>query len=120
MNYGKKDWQVVLHDAFNAEFDALPENVQDGLLAALTHLKQSGPSLGRPYVDTLREAKNSNLKELRFDAAGGIWRVAFAFDPKRQAVILVAGNKKGTDQKKFYKRLIKIADNRLEEWLSQQ
>jgi len=117
MNFGEKDWQVIFHDAFSPEFDALPENVQDGLLAALIHLRYSGPTLGRPYADTLYGAKNSNLKELRFDVPNGIWRVAFAFDPRRQAIILVAGDKKGENQKKFYKRLIKVADSRFDEWL---
>ena len=105
MNSEGKDWQVLFHDKFSAEFDALPKDVQDGLLAALIHLRHSGPNLGRPYVDTLHGAKHSNLKELRFDVSGGVWRVAFAFDTKRQAIVLVAGNKKGKNQKKFYEKL---------------
>jgi hypothetical protein len=120
MNFGEKGWQVIFHDAFSTEFDALPENIQDELLAALIHLRHSGPTLGRPYADTLYGAKNSNLKELRFEVSNGIWRVAFAFDPRRQAIILVAGDKKGENQKKFYKRLIKVADSRFDEWLSLQ
>ena len=63
------------------------------LLAATGLLEVHGPTLGRPHVDTLKGSRYANMKDLRFDAAGGVWRVAFAFDPKRQAVILVAGDK---------------------------
>ncbi|MGB3299512.1 MAG: type II toxin-antitoxin system RelE/ParE family toxin [Phormidesmis sp.] len=120
MNLNENNWLVIFHDEFNAEFDALSENVQDRLLAALALLKQFGPNLGRPHVDALDRAETSNLKELRFDASNGVWRVAFAFDPKRQAIILVAGDKKGENQKKFYKNLIKTADSRFNRWLAQE
>jgi hypothetical protein len=52
------------------------------------------------------------MKELRFKAADGVWRVAFAFDPERQAIVLVAGDKAGVTQKRFYKGLIAKADDR--------
>ena len=54
-------------------------------------LMQFGSQLGRPRVDTLKGSRHANMKELRFDAADGVWRVAFAFDPKRSAVLLIAG-----------------------------
>jgi hypothetical protein len=52
------------------------------------------------------------MKELRFKASEGEWRVAFAFDPPRQAVLLVAGDKSGGRQKRFYRQLIAKADKR--------
>lgn len=58
------------------------------------------------------------MKELRFSADDGAWRVAFAFDPKRCAIILVAGDKSGMGQKRFYKRLIAKADVRFAEHLA--
>jgi hypothetical protein len=57
------------------------------------------------------------MKELRFRADDGVWRVAFAFDPKRQAILLVAGDKSGVAQKRFYKALIAKADKRFAEHL---
>lgn len=57
------------------------------------------------------------MKELRFEAADGEWRVAFAFDPKRRAILLIAGDKTGVSEKKFYKRLIAKADARYERHL---
>jgi hypothetical protein len=58
------------------------------------------------------------MKELRFDAAGGVWRIAFAFDPKRRAILLVAGDKSGGSEKRFYRELIRKADQRFDAHLS--
>ena len=59
------------------------------------------------------------MKEIRFRAANGAWRVAFAFDPKRQAVVLCAGDKAGVAQQRFYRMLITKADQRFETWLKE-
>ena len=82
-------------------------------------LEEFGPQLGRPTVDTLKGSTHTNMKELRFDAADGVWRVAFAFDPERHAILLVAGDKSGVGQSKFYKTLIKKADKRFSEHVLQ-
>src|SRR2546426_102845 len=105
-------WIVRFEDEFEQEFLALPQGVQDGLLAAARVLAEYGPQLGRPYVDTLKGSSHSNMKELRFNAAGGVWRVAFAFDSRRQGILLVADDKSGASQDRFYKRLIVKADKR--------
>ena len=110
-------WTVLYHDAFLPEMEALPETVQDGLLAMVELLTLSGPTLGRPHADRLSGSKHPNMKELRFNADDGVWRVAFAFDPKRRAMILVAGDKSGVTQQRFYKGLIARADNRFTEHL---
>jgi hypothetical protein len=57
------------------------------------------------------------MKELRFRADGGVWRVAFAFNPQRNAILLVAADKSGVSEAKFYKRLIDKADKRDQEHL---
>ncbi len=106
-------WTVANHDDFDPEFEALPEPVQDALLSAALVLAEIGPMLGRPHVDTLVGSRYRNMKELRFDADNGVWRVAFAFDPERQAILLVAGDKAGVAQKRFYRALIAKADKRL-------
>lgn len=105
-------WKVAIADEFFAEYGALPQAVQDELLLGAKLLELYGPSLGRPHVDTLKGSKYANMKELRFRADDGVWRVAFAFDPKRNAILLVAGNKSGTSQTRFYRQLIKAADAR--------
>jgi hypothetical protein len=112
-------WVVQFFGTFDAEFEDLPEAVQDELLAHARLLEEFGPQLGRPRVDTLNGSKHANMKELRFDAADGVWRVAFAFDPRRKAVLLVCGDKSGGSMKRFYKQLIKKADERFDDHLSQ-
>jgi len=112
-------WNVVFHEDFHAEFVALPADVQTALAAKARLLEHFGPALGRQNVDTLAGSKHTNMKELRFDAAGGVWRAAFAFDPSRQAVILVAGDKAGVNQRRFYRALIAAADQRLDGYLEQ-
>jgi hypothetical protein len=99
-------------DEFDPEFDELPEGVQEEIEALSRLLQQFGPQLGRPRVDTLNGSHHANMKELRFDAADGVWRVAFAFDPKRHAILLVAGDKSGGSEKRFYRDLIRKADDR--------
>jgi hypothetical protein len=110
-------WSAYFHPKFKAEVEELSEAVQDGLAAALAPLRKFGPSLGRPDVDTLNGSKYANMKELRFRADGGIWRVAFAFNPRRNAILLVAADKSGVSEAKFYKRLIERADSRYKEHL---
>lgn len=107
-------WIVQLHETFDTEWDDLPIAVQDELLALMGLLKQFGPTLGRPRVDTLKGSRHANMKELRFDAADGVWRVAFAFDPKRRAILLVGGDKSGGSEKRFYRQLIRKADERFD------
>ena len=111
-------WIVLLHDAFGNEFALMPESLQDELLAHANLLAQFGPNLGRPTIDTLKASRHANMKELRFTWSNEIWRVAFAFDPQRQAILLVGGDKGGADQRRFYKRLISVADDRYDEHLA--
>ncbi len=107
------NWVINFYDDFETEFDELSEVVQNECYAHLKLLEKFGPELGRPHVDTLNGSKHSNMKELRFNADGGVWRLAFAFDPKRQAILLICGDKSGSSEKRFYKQLIKKADERL-------
>ena len=120
MGYNNQKWKILFHETFDEEFQAFDESVQDAMAASANMLKEFGPQLGRPYVDTLNGSRHTNMKELRFDADNGVWRVAFAFDPKRQAVLLVAGDKSGTSQKRFYQSLIRKADQRFDDWLASQ
>jgi len=105
-------WKIVFDEEFDPEFEALPQPVQDELYAQAIWIERFGPQTGRPWVDTLKGSEFPNMKELRFDASGGVWRAAFAFDPQRRAVILVAADKSGVSEKKFYKNLIQKADSR--------
>jgi len=107
-------WDVEIGDEFKAEFFKLDEDVRTEILALAILLQQFGPQLGRPRVDTLNDSRHANMKELRFSATDGEWRVAFAFDTKRKAVLLVAGDKSGSSEKRFYRGLIRKADERFD------
>lgn len=110
-------WTVLFHETFDVELTQLAEDLQDEVLAHARLLADFGPHLGRPTVDTLKGACHANMKELRFSWKGEVWRVAFAFDPLRQAILLVGGYKGGADQRRFYKRLINVADERYTAYL---
>ena len=112
------NWEVGFDPAFDTEFDVLPIAVQDELLAQAMLLETFGPALARPRVSTLNGSRHANMKELRFIADHGVWRVAFAFDPKRKAILLVAGDKSGVGERRFYKQLIKKADERFDAHLN--
>lgn len=80
-------------------------------------LRDKGPFLGQPEVDTLNGSRHRNMKEIRVGAANGIWRFAFAFDADQRAIVLCCGDKSGVGSNRFYKRLIERADGRFDEWL---
>ncbi|MGY6028087.1 Addiction module toxin RelE [Phytobacter sp. AG2a] len=103
-------WKIVTRNLFDTWFGEQAEEVQEEFLAYLIILAEHGPTLGRPQVDQIKASNYKNLKELRVQVAGHPFRAFFAFDPERKAIILCAGDKKGEDDKLFYKRMIKIAD----------
>ena len=105
-------WEVEFEDAFEAEFLTFEQEVQDALLAVAKLLADYGPQLGRPHADSLKGSKYANMKELRFEAAAGEWRATFAFNFRRKAILLVAGNKSGGSQRRSYRQLVSKADQR--------
>ena len=104
--------RVEFHVEFLPEFNRLSELVQDEIAALVEKMKVVGPVMKRPASDTLAGSAYANMKELRFDADNGVWRLAYAFDPERKAILLVAGDKAGISQRRFYKALIRKADER--------
>jgi len=103
-------WKVATTDDFDQWFTELSEVAQAEVIAKVELLKLLGPRLGRPHADTLNGSKHANLKELRADSAVHVLRIAFAFDPERTGILLVAGDKSGSNQQRFYKQLIDKTD----------
>lgn len=101
-------WFADLNDAAHIE-----------IIAKVELLRQLGPRLPRPHVDTLKDSKHANLKELRADTANQVIRIAFAFDPNREAILLIGGDKSGVSQKRFYRQLIAKADQLFSRHLAQ-
>ena len=109
------EWSVDFHPECEVWAMTLDQADAEALLAAVRVLRDKGPTLGRPLVDSVLGSRHSNMKELRPGSTGRTEiRVLFAFDRIRRAVLLVGGDK-STDWKDWYKRNIPIADGRFEE-----
>lgn len=78
------------------------------ILSHIMVLEEFGPTLGRPYVDHIKQSKYSNMKELRVQNKNRVFRIFFAFDPRQTGILLIGGDKRG--DKNFYKTMIPIAD----------
>ncbi len=102
-------WTIETTDTFDEWFDTLDDTDRANVLASMMVLRDRGPTLPRPYADTLYGSSYSNMKELRVQSKGDPLRAFFAFDPKRKGILLCAGNKTG-DEKRFYEVMIPIAD----------
>ncbi|MFI5381529.1 MAG: type II toxin-antitoxin system RelE/ParE family toxin [Tepidisphaerales bacterium] len=110
-------WSVGTTDEFDLWFDAQSAQAREEITAIIGLLRSRGPFLSRPYADTLNGSRFSNMKELRVDAKRMAIRIAFAFDPKRNAIVLVAGDKRGVSEARFYRQLIAKADLLFEDHL---
>jgi hypothetical protein len=108
-------YMVKASAEFGEWFSKQEEDLQDKVAASVGLLEEHGPQLSRPYADTLEASKISNLKELRVQHKGEPYRILYAFDPTRQALLLIGGNKAG--DKRWYKRMIPLAETIFERHL---
>src|SRR5262245_23590717 len=118
------EWDVRYDETFVAELAEIERHsgssaVREEIAALALLLRRFGPSLRRPHCDTLKGSKHANMKELRFTLPDGEWRVAFAFDPRRSAILLVGGSKSGVPEKRFYRELVRVADKRFDDHLKE-
>lgn len=107
-------WDVYLLEEVDRWYQTLDAHSAATVAGAIDLLEQQGPSLGRPTVDKISGSRIHNMKELR-PAATSI-RILFVFDPQRQAILLLGGDKAG-DWKDWYDKNIPIAEQRYEDWL---
>jgi hypothetical protein len=104
-------WEILVTEVYEQWFLDLTGAEQEDILAMVNVLEIFGPELSRPYADTLHDtSKVKNLKELRIQHDGKPYRVLYAFDPVRRAVLLCGGRKDGAQDKRFYKKMIPIAE----------
>lgn len=104
------EWDLQLDEDFAVWLAGLDADLRNDIIAHANLLREHGPQLSRPYVDTLEGSEYTNMKELRVQHRGDPWRILFAFDPKRAAILLVGGNKRG--DKRWYKKHLPIAEER--------
>lgn len=106
-SYNITVWNISSSDEYDAWFESLDEECKEAVLERVLLLRQFGPNLPRPYSDTLHGSKKyKNLKELRNETKNHLLRVAYYFDTERNAFLLTGGDKKGKNQKKFYRDLL--------------
>jgi hypothetical protein len=110
-------WEVEFTEEFERWWTQLDEAVQDAIDRSVRLLEARGPMLMFPHSSDIRGAKHGNLRELRVQVGGAPYRIFYAFDPRRTAILLVGGNKAGDDQ--FYERMVPIADRIYGEHLDQ-
>ena len=108
-------WTVLFSPEAEAWLDDLTDREWESIMAAVELLAERGPGLGRPAVDTITGSRHANMKELR--SFGGHLRALFAFDPKRQAIVLLGGDKTD-DWRGWYERNIPIADALFDDYLA--
>ncbi|MGA8366985.1 MAG: type II toxin-antitoxin system RelE/ParE family toxin [Candidatus Acidiferrales bacterium] len=101
-------WAVEFTDEFEDWWNGLSEDEQVDVDAKVGLLEELGPALGRPHADTVQGSRHANMKELRIQHVGRPYRVLFAFDPRRSAILLLGGDKTGNAS--WYDKNIPIAD----------
>jgi hypothetical protein len=101
-------WNVEYTDEFGYWWDTLSENEQTDIDAAVDLLKRNGPNLPFPYSSKVTSSKHDHMRELRIQHAGKPYRILYAFDPRRVAILLIGGDKKGDDN--WYKHYVPKAD----------
>jgi hypothetical protein len=112
-------WQVVTTEEFKAWFASLSTEQRAAILRRTATLAEVGPALGRPIVDTITNSSIANLKELRCSQDGAL-RALFVFDPQRQAVFLIGGNKaEGSKWNAWYREYIPRAEAIYKSYLAQ-
>ena len=110
-------WNVLATAEFDRWFGGQSDQAREEIAIVLELLRAKGPRLSRPYADTLNGSRYANMKELRISAKRLAIRIAFAFDPKRNAILLVAGDKRGVSTGLFYRQIIAKADDLYTQYL---
>jgi hypothetical protein len=111
------NWRIEITDDFFEWFRSLTESQQDAVRVDIEVLEKMGPYLGRPFVDSIKGSRHSNMKELRTMHGRRHLRSFFAFDPRRTAILLLGGDKTG--DKKFYDRMVPLADRLFDQYLAE-
>lgn len=110
-------WEVEVTDEFLDWWRDLTDDQQESLTDRIDLLTERGPGLGRPVVDRIQTSRHHNMKELRA-AAGGALRVLFMFDPRRQVILLLGGDKSGA-WSEWYEWAVRVADDLYDEYVDE-
>ena len=111
------EWEIEFTDEFDRWWNSLSEGEQEDVAAKVIMLRRFGPALSRPHADVIAMSRYSNMKELRVQHQGRPYRVLFAFDPRRVALLLIGGDKTGNDR--WYEEFVPLADKIYEQHLKE-
>lgn len=110
-------WEVEYTDEFGAWWNDLDEGEQDSIDVVVNLLESKGPGLGFPFSYGVQGSRHAHMRELRVQHKGEPYRILYAFDPRRTAILLLGGNKTGDDR--WYKRWVPRADQLYDEHLKE-
>lgn len=110
--------EVITTDEFLGWYEDLTEADGDAVFRVVGLLEDRGLALGHPYSSAIKGARQHPLRELRVQSQGRPLRVFYVFDPRRQAVLLVGGDKTGDER--FYERMVPVAEGLFDDWLADQ
>jgi hypothetical protein len=110
------EWEIEYTDDFGSWWSALSEEEQIVIAAKVELLQKHGPTLPRPHSDVIVTSKHSNMKKLRGKAGESLLRVLYAFDPRRTAILLIGGDKSGSER--WSEEFVPIADRLFDEHLA--
>ncbi len=110
-------YEVEYTDEFEAWWNGLEGGEQESIVAVVGVLTEKGPHLPFPFSSGIKGSKHAHMRELRVQHAGEPYRIFYAFDPRRSAMLLVGGNKVGDDR--FYERMVPLADRIYDEHLEE-
>ena len=100
--------EVEYTDEFEEWWKSLSESEQDSIAVGVTILEHKGPKLPFPYSSGIQGSKHKHMRELRVQHKGEPYRILYAFDPRRTAILLIGGKKTGGDR--WYDEYIPYAD----------
>lgn len=109
------EWEIEYTDEFGEWWDDLSEEEQESVRASVKLLGDSGPKLPFPHSSGIKSSRHGSMRELRIQHAGRPYRVLYAFDPRRCAILPIGGEKTGDDR--WYDEYVPIADRLYEEHL---
>ncbi len=110
-------WEVEYTDQFGDWWEDLTDGEQDEVLAVVGLLEKLGPQLSFPHTSGINESRHSHMRELRIQYKGDPYRILYAFDPRRTAILLIGGNKAGDDH--WYEKMVPVADDLYDEHLKE-
>lgn len=110
-------WEVEFTDEFEQWWNGLSEEEQDSVAVAVELLEERGPELRHPHSSGVQSSRHGRMRELRVQHTGRPFRVLYAFDPRRVAILLIGGDKTGDDR--WYEKFVPVADGLYDQHMRQ-